>query len=56
MSCWCFLHLDVGKEFLAGILQTGTKEIHHIIDNQEAIVVALRGVNIDWWILLVVTL
>ena len=50
------MHLDVGKEFLAGILQTGTKEIHHIIDNQEAIVVALRGVNINWWILLVVTL
>ena len=55
-SCWRFLHFDVGKEFLAGILQAGTKEIYHIVDNQKAIVIALRGVYINWRILLVVSL
>ena len=50
------MHFDVGEEFLASVLQTGTEEIHHIVDNQETVVIALRGVYINRWILLVVTL
>jgi hypothetical protein len=36
------LHLDVGKEFLASVLQTGTKDVDHIINNQEAIMIMLN--------------
>ena len=50
------MHFDVGKEFLACILEAGPEEIYHIVDNQKAIVIALRGVYINRWILLVVTL
>ena len=50
------MHSDVGKEFLAGILQAGTKQINHIVDNQEAIVILLAGVDRNWWVLLVVAL
>ena len=56
INCWSFLHLNVGKEFLAGILQTGAEEIYHIVDNQKTVVVALCGVNVNGWILLVVSL
>ena len=56
MRYWGFLHFDVGEEFLSCIFQTGTKEIHHIIDNQEAVVIALRGVYLNRWILLVMSL
>ena len=56
-SCrWGFLHFDVGEEFLASVLQTGTEEIHHIVDDQETVMIALRGVDVNRWILLVVTL
>ena len=34
----------------------GPEEIYHIVDDQETIVIALRGVYINRWILLVVTL
>ena len=47
---------DVGKELLAGILQTGPKEIHHIVDYQETIVIALTYIYYNRWILLVMTL
>ena len=50
------MHFNVGKEFLAGILQTGAEEIYHIVDNQKTVVIALCGVNVNGWILLVVTL
>ena len=50
------MHSDVGKEFFAGILQAGTKQIDHIIDNQETIVILLAGVDRNWWVLLVVAL
>ena len=33
------MHADVGEEFLAGILQAGTKDIDHIIDNEKAVVI-----------------
>ena len=51
-----FLHFDVGEEFLAGILQTGPKEVDYIIDNQEAIMVTLAIIDSDWRILLVMAL
>ena len=53
---WGLLHLDVGEELFASILQAGPKEIDHIIDNQEAVMIALGGVYINRWILLVMTL
>ena len=39
------MHADVGKEFLAGILQAGAKEIDLIVDDQEAVVVMLADVD-----------
>ena len=50
------MHADVGEELLAGILQTGPKEIHHIVDYQETIVIALTYIYYNRWILLVMTL
>ena len=50
------MHSDVGKEFLAGILQAGTEQIDHIVDNQEAIVIVQASVDRNRWILLVMTL
>ena len=50
------MHADVGEELLASILQAGPKEIDHIIDNQEAVVIALAVIHGDWRILLVMTL
>ena len=35
------LHADIGEEFLAGILQAGPKDIDHIVDDEEAVVVSL---------------
>ncbi len=40
-----FLHLDVSEELLAGIFQTGPKEIDDFVDNQKAIVIMLAGVD-----------
>ena len=54
--CWGLLHFDVSEEFLACIFKAGPEEIYHIVDNQEAIVIALRGVYINRWILLVMSL
>ena len=54
--CGGFLHLDVGKEFLAGILQAGAEKIDHIVDDEEAVVVTLGGTYINRRILLVVSL
>ena len=50
------MHADVGEEFLACVLQAGTEDIDHIIDNQETIVIMLAGVDCNWWVLLVVAL
>ena len=35
------LHADIGEEFLAGILQAGSEDIDHIVDDEEAVVVTL---------------
>ena len=51
-----FLHLDVSEELLAGIFQTGPKEIDDVVDNQKAIVIMLAGVDCNWRVLLVVAL
>jgi len=48
--------LDVGEELLACILQTGTEDIDCVVDNQEAVVIALAEVDGDRRILLVVAL
>ena len=50
------MHLDVGEELLAGILQAGPEEVDHIVDDEETVVVALGGIYINRWILLVVAL
>ena len=53
---WGLLHLDVGKELFSSILQAGPKEVDHIIDNKEAVVIALAATDRDWRILLVMKL
>ena len=50
------MHTDVGEELLACILQTGPKDVDHIVDNEEAVVVTLAVIDSDGWILLVMTL
>ena len=50
------MHTDVGEEFLAGIFQTGSKDIDHIIDNEEAVVITLAYIYNNRCILLVMTL
>ena len=50
------MHADVGKELLPSILQTGTKDVDHIIDNEEAIVVSLAYIYNNRCILLVMPL
>ena len=50
------MHSDVGKEFLAGIFQAGTKQIDHIVDNQEAVVIVQASVDRNWGVLLIVAL
>ena len=50
------MHLDVGEELFAGILQAGPEEVDHIIDDEETVVVALGGIYNNRWILLVVAL
>ena len=52
----CLLHSDVSEELLAGIFQAGTKQIDHIVDNQEAVVIVQASVDRNWWVLLVVAL
>ena len=50
------MHADVGEELLACILQTGPKDVDHIVDNEEAVVVTLAVIDSDGGILLVMTL
>ena len=50
------MHADIGEEFLAGILQGGPKDVDHIVDDEEAVVVSLTYIYYNWWILLVMTL
>ena len=49
------MHLDVGKEFLSGILQACPEEIDNIIDDEESVVIMLGGTYINRWVLLIVT-
>ena len=51
-----FLHFDVGKEFLSCILQAGSEEINHIVDDEKSVVIMLGGTYINRWVLLIVTL
>ena len=50
------MHADVGEEFLASVLQAGAEDIDCVVDNQEAVVIALAEVDDDRGILLVVAL
>ena len=50
------MHADIGEEFLSGILQAGTKDVDHIIDNEEAVVITLAYIYYNRCILLVMTL
>ena len=50
------MHADIGEEFLTGILQAGPKDVDHIVDDEEAIVVSLTYIYNNRWILLVMTL
>ena len=50
------MHADIGEELLSGILQAGTKDVDHIIDNEKAVVVSLTVTDCDGGILLVMTL
>ena len=45
------MHADVGKELLAGILQAGTKDVDHIVDDEEAVVISLTVIDGDGGIL-----
>ena len=49
------MHLNVGKEFLPGILQAGPEEIDNIVDDEESVVIVLGGTYINRWVLLIVT-
>ena len=31
------MHADIGKELLAGILQAATKDVDHIVDDEETV-------------------
>ena len=50
------MHADIGEEFLSGILQAGTKDVDHIIDDEEAVVIPLTYIYYNRCILLVMTL
>ena len=50
------MHLNVGKEFLSGILQAGPEEIDNIVDDEESVVIMLGCTYINRWVLLVVAL
>ena len=50
------MHFDVSEEFLASILQAGPKEIDHIVDDEEAIMITLAHIDCYRWVLLVVAL
>ncbi len=50
------LHADVGEELLSCILQAGTEDIDHIVDDEEAVVVSLTYIYYNRCILLVMTL
>ena len=53
---WGLLHTDVGEEFLASILQAGSEDVDHIIDNEKAVVISPAVIDSDGGILLVMTL
>ena len=50
------MHLDVSEEFLASILQAGPKKINHIVDDEEAVMIALAHIDCYRWVLLVIAL
>lgn len=51
-----FLHPDVSEEALARIFEACAEEVDGVVDNQEAVVVALADVDGDGGVLLIVTL
>ena len=50
------MHFDVGEEFLASIFQAGPKKVDHIVDDEEAVMIALAHIDCYRWVLLVVAL
>ena len=50
------MHADVSEELLACILQAGTENVNHIVDDEEAVVISLTVIDGDGGILLVMTL
>ena len=50
------MHPDVGEEFLSGIFEGGPEEIDYIVDDQEAVMIMLAGINCNRRVLLVVAL
>ena len=46
------MHLDVCKEFLAGVLEAGSEEIDHVVDDEETVVVVLTDIHRNGRILL----
>ena len=45
--------LAVGEELLAGILQRGSKDVDHIVNNEEAVMIMLTHIYNNRWVLLV---
>ena len=54
--CRGLLHFDVGEEFFSCIFEAGPKDVYHIINNQEAIMIPLSCDYANWRILLVMSL
>ena len=50
------LHLDIGEELLAGILQRGPEDVDHVVDDEETVVVMLTHIYINRRVLLVMAL
>ena len=51
-----FLHTDISEEFLAGILQRGSEDVDHVVDDEETVVVMLTHIYINRRVLLVMAL
>ena len=50
------MHFDVSEEFFASIFQACPKEINHIVDDEETVMIALADINRYWRVLLVMAL
>ena len=43
------MHFDVGEEFLASVLQAGTKEVNRIVDDEKTVMIALAYIDRNRW-------